>query len=189
MKAITSKHFIAALSLFLCLVSCQKDKNINKVNDFYDALNNGDYTSIETLISDDLRNYATHDFLISDTKEKYKEIFQWDSVFSPEYKVLKTEVKSDTVYVKTEKYCKRIAVLYKKPLITKQGFVFKDNLIHEIFEVEDTITDFVFWNENKSMLIEFVKTNYPELSDFEKFQNKAYGERYLKVIDLYKKDK
>lgn len=189
MKTIIFRIFIFALFLISELVSCQDAKYINLVNNFYCSLNNGDYSSIEKLISDDLKNYATNDFLISETKEKYKEIFQWDSIFSPNYRIISIEEKSDTVYVNTEKYCKRIALLYKKPLNTKLAFIFKDNLIIKKFEIENDCTDWNFWMENKNKLIEFVKLNHPELLDFEKFQNKIYGERYSKAIHLYLKDK
>jgi hypothetical protein len=178
--------------MLLVFVSCtkgsQNEKNVAVVKDYYSALNAGSYQTIEKLVASNFKNYGINNTIISVTKETYKDIFQWDSIFAPNYKIVSIEAKSDTVYANIEKQCKRIDFLHKVPIKINIAFILQDNMIAKRLELSYDNVDWDFWFENKNKLTDFVKENHPGLLDFDKFQNKDYGKRFLNVINLYQKE-
>ncbi len=186
------KVLIAGLFFWIFSISVLlRSQSIDKTKiaaDYYQYLNQGQYNEIERLLSDSIKLMAG-EYTVTDSKAKFKNYYQWDSVFSPNYHIISMDNKNDTVFASIEKFCKRIEFLYKKPLTVKQMFVFDNALINKIISIEDASTDWEFWMKNKNKLIRYIKTNHPEIADFENFQNKEYGERYLKAIKLYYNEK
>ncbi len=179
------KIIIRLLFISIIVLSCDKENNkIEIVNQYYNVLNNSEYSKIPTLIIDTLITKEI-DYKETYSQLKYLEFLKWNSVFDPEYKVLKIEEHDGVIKTKVSQQCKRIIFLHEEPIIINQVFRFKNNKITHVETVNySSFNDSIFIS-NRTKLLNWVHKNHPELKGFLHDQTKKGGLKYLKAINLY----
>ena len=155
------------------------------VNKYYEAINTGDFNLISEYFSDSLL-FLEMEHTVSDSKEKYQTIFDWDTHFSPKIEILETTfTDNNTIEVLVTKTCVRIDYLNNKPLKSKQLFVFEDQKIKTINTVGFVDEDFEIWSNSLAELNSYIDSLHPELSGFAYNLTKAGAVDYLKAIELF----
>ena len=186
-----NKTIVILLLLTIGIISC---KNPEKESDkleiaekFYIAIDNSNPSKATELITE---RFTTIDdgFEQNYSGNEYAEWVKWDSVFQPNYEILKIEKENGIVKAKISKTDKRISFLHHEPIITDEIIQFEGNKIKNIkrtsalFNVEEFV-------KNRDELVNWIAENQPELNGFLNDQTKSGGLNYLKAIELYKNKK
>lgn len=183
-KKITVLIFCIAM-----VISCgQKRKEIDRVQiaeDYIDALNALDYNQVVELFLDSIR-FNEMDHIRTFTKEDYHSLFQWDSVFGPNYKILDLREDGDDLHLKVSKVCDRILFLQQKPFVTHEIMKIKDGAIYSIDVVEYVDFNDSIWADNRARLVSWVETHHPELDGFIYNQTKEGALNYQKAMEFYR---
>ena len=180
--------FYVVFLFFTISCSFQNDKtsSIEIVENFYKGLNQSNYELIASNLSDSLAmNEIESNYYVTFSRSEFKDWFQWDSTFSPKYEISELEVRNDSIFGTVSKFCSRIQLLHEKPLVCKTHFEIVDNKLIAINRLKYLDADWNFWISKREKFIEWIANNHPDYSDFMNVQNKEFGERYLKVLNLY----
>ncbi|WBL25346.1 hypothetical protein [Zunongwangia sp. HGR-M22] len=186
-----NKTIILFLLLTIGFTSCKNtEKKIDRVKiakQYFKVLDNSDYSKISDWFADSL-TMIEGEYKHTYSKSDYLEFLKWDSVFDPNYEILKIEQKNEIVKAKISKIDKRISFLHKEPFITNQTIKFQNE---KIITVQTEYVDFneATWERNKNGLLSWINEHHPELNEFIYDQTKAGGIKFLKAIELYKSEK
>lgn len=184
------KLLLSTCLLPLFFGSCQpKLKEVDRTvlaEEYIQALNEFDYPSIISLFYDSVRmKEIVYETTFS--KADYYNLFQWDSIFQPEYKVLQIqELPGEKIELQISKLGPRINFLMDNPIITKEVLSFEKGKIYEVEIIEYLYFDDETWVARRQALIEWVAANHPELDGFIYDQTKVGALNYLRAIELYK---
>lgn len=186
-----NKTIALLLLLTIGFISCKNsEKEIDRVEiarEYFKVLDNSDYSKLSDWFPDSLKTIeGEHKNTYS--KSEYLEILKWDSVFEPNYEILKIEQKDGIVKAKISKMDKRIFFLHEKPFITNQIIRFKKEKIISI-ETDYVNFDYPTWEKNKNGLLSWIDKNHPELNGFINDLTEDGGMKFLKAIELYKNKK
>lgn len=174
---------LAIISLTACQSFTKENANERSVHLYLHSLNQGNHQTIDQLISDSIK-VSDQGYLISKGKKQFHTIFKWDSVFSPSYRLLQIEASEDGVNTIIEKSCQRIRFLQDSASIYKTTFRFNRNRISEIETTGNIYFDTLRWTQNRDTLVNWIKSNHPELDGFIYDQTKEGAENYMKAIKL-----
>ena len=182
-KKITVLIFCIAMA-----ISCgQKSKKIDRVQiaeDYIDALNASDYNQVVGLFLDSIR-FNEMDYIRTYTKEDYRTLFQWDSVFGPKYKILDLREDGDNLHLKVSKVCDRILFLQNSPFITHEIMKIKHGAIQRIDIVEYIDFNDSLWAANRENLVSWINKHHPELNGFIYDQTKEGALKFQKAMKFY----
>ncbi len=188
------KILIPFLLLTLGFISCKKsEKEIDKLEiakHYYKALDNSDVSEMITLLGDSVvirENEDNYEERFS--KKGYIEWLEWDSVFEPTYNILEIEKEGETVKAKISKIDKRIFFLTEEPIVWNEIIHFDTTKIIKVERVKYEVFDIPKFIKNRDGLTHWIDKNHPELSGFLYPQIKSVGKKYLKAIEVYKKQK
>lgn len=178
---------IFLLLLTIGFISCKNsEKKTNSVRiaeQYFQALDNSDYSKIMNHFGDSIKTIeGEHKNIYS--KNEYLEILKWDLVFEPNYKILEIEYKDGIVKAEISKIGKRINFLHEKPFVMNQMITFKKGKIR-VIEIDYLNFDYPTWDRNKNELLNWVNENYPELNGFINDQTENGGMKFLKAIERY----
>ncbi len=186
-----NKIIVLSLLLTIGFISCENsEKGIDKIEiakQYYNVLDNSDYSGISAWFSDSLITKEGK-YVETYSQTEYLEFLKWDSVFDPSYEILEIEQQDGIVKAKISKMDKRIFFLQEEPMLTNQIITFQKDKITSIE------TDYVNfndrkWERNKNGLLNWIDENHPELNGFIHDQTETGGIKYLKAIELYKNRK
>ncbi|MEX0314662.1 MAG: hypothetical protein AB3N18_10825 [Allomuricauda sp.] len=172
--------------------SCKQAKNeIDRLEwskKYIEALNKSNYHQAASFFSDSVRlNELVYKSAFS--KKDYRELFQWDSVFRPTYKILDIQLKEDFVEMKISKECKRILFLNEEPMITQERVYFNDEGIFSIDIVEYVVFNDSLWSENRAELVSWIAEKNPDLDGFLYDQSLKGGMKFKEAIDRFQEAK
>lgn len=183
------------VALFFCLVvavSCMHhNKEIDKAQiaeNYISALNNSDYTKVAEMFLDSIR-FNEMDYMRTFTKEGYRDLIQWDSVFHPTYQILDRKEMGDEIHLKVSKTCDRIMFLQGEPFISREVIKFKEGSIYSIDIVDYVDFNDSLWIANREDLVSWIGEHHPELNGFIYDQTKKGAINYLKAMELYRSSK
>ncbi|MCL6267244.1 hypothetical protein [Flagellimonas myxillae] len=180
---------IFAIALLAILIgSCKEEQKevgkVEMVKSYIDALNESNYNAVVSMFADSIRlNELVYKSTFS--KEQYGNLFQWDSVFKPRYKILEIQLKEGVVEMRVSKQCKRIHFLNGEPIITREQVKFDANNIHSIDIVEYVVFNDSLWTKNRAELVSWTSNNHPELDNFLFDQSLEGGVKFKEAIDRY----
>ncbi|TAI47609.1 hypothetical protein [Flagellimonas allohymeniacidonis] len=179
---------IIFIFILIVMAGCadKKSANYNQVSKYYEGFKNSNYGQIKSTISDSLtikEGYYTMPF----TPESYYGHFKWDSVFKPVYKVLLLENQDEEVVATVSVSSSRFEFLKNNPLTCKHRFHFKSGRIHKIENLDCGDANWEIWQKERDSLVEWTKSNHPELDGFINDLSMKGALNYLKAIELYKK--
>jgi len=178
---------ISILLIAILLSSCavQRNSQAHLVETFFDGFKNSNYNTIKEVIADSL-TITEGDYIMHYTCESFYEHYKWDSVFKPEYKLLKLEKEGDQVLVTTEVTSLKLEFLENSPMICDRKFYFKQGKINRIENLECNNADWKVWERKVDSLVSWVNLNQPELNGFIHDLSMQGALNYLKAIELYK---
>ena len=169
-----------------CSFQSDKTSSIEIVQNFYKGLNQSNYELVANYLGDSLAmNEIEWNYYLTFSRNEFKDWFQWDSTFNPKYEISELEVRNDSIFGTISKLCFRIQFLHEEPLTCKAHFEIVDNKLIAINRLKYLNADWNLWQSNREKFIEWIVSNHPDYSDFMNVQNKEFGERYLKILNLY----
>jgi len=175
------------LILFFGLLnSCNQSDNQVILEKYMNGYYNQGFNSISSLLADSVTIKDLPDYEIKYSKDEFRIIYQWDSVFQPENKYTIIEQTDTTIDFIEGRYSKRFEFLEHNPLKLKQRIHFKHRQISIIENWEYLNFDVDKWTSNRDSLVSWVDRNQPELSGFIYDMTKEGAEKYMKAIVLYK---
>lgn len=184
---VTSLSFILAMMIF---VSCkwkhhQEIDSIEISDDYIDALNASDYDKLVGLFVDSIR-FNEMDYIRTFSREEYRSLFQWDSVFAPTYRILNVKKAGGELHLKVSKECERINFLHEKPFVTNEIMQIKDGGIYQIDVIEYVDFNDSLWVDKREKLVSWIEKNHPGLNGFIYDQTKEGAVKFRKAIAFYK---
>lgn len=177
--------------LFLCilivLASCTENKSnpADQIKAYYNGFQNGDYKQIKNTLADSLITTAG-DFIMPFSKESYYEKFKWDSIFKPVYKLINIENQGEQAIVKVSMRSLKHDFLKNSPMTCNYKFHFKSGKIAKIENLDCPDANWEVWAKEVDALVNWVKTNHPELDGFINDLTMKGAMDYMKAIALYK---
>lgn len=177
-------RIIGYFILISVLIACQSSQKEQLAQDYYQALDESDFTGIVRLQLDSVRvkeGQYTSVYSVGD----YVNWFQWDSVFQPSYKILDMRTTEEGIEIKVSKDDPRIQFLNERPLVTKEQLQIKAGKIYSLEVLEYISFNNEQWDANREKLVSWVDKNHPELNGFINDQTLKGGLDYLKALDLY----
>ncbi len=166
------------------LIACNNQSENELILNYFEAFNQSDFDELSKLVTPDFK-MTEGSFSLCCSKEEFKTIFQWDSVFVPHYKVLsvnKQEAGSDAVISKTDR---RIAFLHDDPMISNISVEFKNGKISQLIIKDYQQFDTKKWSGRLNDIISWININSPEINGFQKDITPEGAHHYLKAIDLF----
>lgn len=191
---ITSRltNIIITLLFFGIFWGCgPSSKNEDKkalVREYYQAMNDSDYAKVIGFFQDSIR-FNEMSYKRTFSKSEYHQLFAWDSVFHPTYKILELEERGDELHLLVSKECERINFLHEGPFFTNEVFKIEEGAINQIDVVEYVDFNDSIWAVKRENLISWADKHHPELSGFIHDQTKEGAMKYKKAIDLFKNRK
>lgn len=186
MKQLKTITILIFAILFACNPKNEKQSKEDIVRTYFKGLNESDYKITTSCISDSMVR-SEGDFILTRNSKEYYIHFQWDSVFSPEYKLIDLQETTDsTMEVTLSKFCKRIEFLHDSATVYKSKFNIKDQRIIKVENFELVYFDTLKWSSRRDTLVAWINRNHPRLNGFIYDQTKAGAKHYLEAIELYR---
>lgn len=186
------KKIAVLICCVMMAISCkQGNKGIDKVQiaeKYISALNASDYNQVVGLFLDSIR-FNEMDYKRTLTKENYHTLFQWDSIFSPKYRILDVREDGNNLHLKVSKECDRILFLHENAFVTHEIMKIKDGAIHSIDIVEYVDFNDSLWTAKRENLVSWIQSHHPELNGFIHDQTKEGAIKFRKAIDFYRNRK
>lgn len=183
----SNKVVLSVFAMYL-LVACDfNKKEIDKeaiVKAYIDGLNTSNYDQVVGLFLDSVR-FNEMDYRRTFSKQGYRDLFQWDSVFRPKYAILEIKGKDNELHLKVSKKCDRILFLQNKPFVTHEVMKIEEGKIQSIDVVEYLDFNDDLWVRNREQLVNWVSEHHPELDGFIYDQTKVGAQNFTKAMELY----
>lgn len=180
--------YVVIASLFTLFACSEQPSQLEIAQQFYAASNSFNFSEINNLTCDTV-TIIDGDYRADYDKNEYYTLFQWDSVFNPNYKIEYIEQSNNEVFVKLATTSLRFAFLKNNPLVTTHRLSFINNKIRSIELTEYVESDFNIWVEQRDSLVNWINIKHPELNGFIYDMTKTGAENYLKAIALQKDNK
>lgn len=178
-------RYLQIFLVFGLLISCNKPDNQTILQNFMNGYYIHGFDDISSMLADSVTIIDVPDYTVTYTKDEYRMIFQWDSVFQTKNEIEILGQTDSTVDILEKKYSKRFEFLEHNPLIMKQRIHFNQGVITTIENREYMNFDVPKWTSNRDSLVLWIDRNHPELSGFIYDLTKKGAENYLKAIELY----
>lgn len=184
MRNLVYHFFMLTFAVIFCLSCSHQKRQEQVIKNYYAGFNSGNFRQIGNCISDSMV-VGEMEYLISHNQKELYHLFQWDSVFQPEYKIL--DIKKDSShYVATVwKTCQRIYFLQDTAITFRVRIDFKGNRISGIRLTEYMDLNFDKWQYRTEALIAYIDQNHPELSGFNNDLTKSGALHYLVAVKLF----
>lgn len=188
MHKITTYVFLTAIILMSCENKQIQSKNIEITKQYFKVLNHAEPSKVMNWLANSLK-ITEEEYRQTYSKNEYSKVLQWDSVFTPNYRVLNIEEKDAIVNVKISKIDQRISFLHdNEPFVTNHQIKFHEGKIVEI--ATDYVNfNYAAWEKNKTELLSYINQNHPELNGFLNDLTKDGGIKFLKAITFYNNKK
>ena len=165
----------------------QKSEPVNErevIQAYIDATNQGDFNVLRQYITDSI-NMSEADYQLSTNLDEFYRLFQWDSVFSPQYEILASEKVDGAWQITLSKQGQRVAFLHDTPISYQSVFTVQDGKITRIRTDKYLEFDDNRWRSRRDTLVVWIERNHPELNGFVHNQSLQGALDYLEAIELY----
>lgn len=169
------------------IMGCSNKKLTHKetVIQYYKARNTVDFSKIKPLVNDSV-TIISGDYVMPYNKDGFYEVFKWDSVFKPSYKIVDLQEKNNHVTASVTINSVRNTFLNNSDMTCQYKIAFKANKITKIEEVDCKNVDWQVWIKERDSLVNWTKKNHPKLDGFINDMTMKGALNYLKAIELYK---
>ena len=186
MKNVARLVILSLFTVVACTPPESKVDNLEVAKRYYEALDNADITAMGSLLTDSLVTKETeYNYVQTFTKQQYIEWLKWDAVFEPTYEVLEINKENEAIKARISKTDKRIEFLHSEPIITDQILRIEQGKIISVETVKYVEFNDSLFVANRTLLLNWVSENHPDLGAFINDQTEAGGRRYLKALELF----
>ncbi len=185
MSRIFSITLICA-AFIIGIQACHQDKNVHKeiIKSFYKGLNTGEFSRVADCVTESI-TLSEKQFIIAQSSDDLYRMFQWDSVFQPDFTIKEINQSDTGTFVIVSKICKRIAYLQDSALIYKVKVEFDENKISSMKTIDYLSVNFGVWKPRRDTLSMWISENHPELDGFVRDMTPTGAQKYLEAIELY----
>lgn len=183
-RTVMNYKIIGLIGALALVVSCKHPDRQQLTKDYYQALNENNFTRIMELQYDSVR-VKEGEFLSIYSPTDYVHWLQWDSVFQPTYKLLDLTPVPEGIEITVSKDDERIQFLNGEPLITKERLLFNEGKIHSLEILEYVAFHNEKWNAKREVLVTWIDENHPELNGFINDQTLQGGLNYRRALELF----
>ena len=155
-----------------------------KIGSYFTALNNSDFGTVKKLVADDF-TMVDVDFTICSSAKQFYSVFQWDSVFSPDYRIKEIKTLQGELIVEADKTDDRVKLLHDKPLSSSFSVTFEEGKIKQIKVKGYNDFDFNKWQGRLKDITSWNKKHHTELSGFERDISLNGALNYKKALSYY----
>ncbi|WP_396632447.1 hypothetical protein [Maribacter sp. R86514] len=168
------------------LFGCGNKKLSRKetVTIYYKAFDSGDFEKLKTVIHDSI-TLISGDFVMPFDKDSFNEFYKWDSIFKPSYEILELVEDNDHLIATISQKNIRNTFLKNNPLKFNVKVSFTAGKITKLEELDYIGVNWKNWNQQKDSLVNYIKTNHPDLDGFVNNMTMTGAMNYLKAIELY----
>lgn len=184
------KNTFLIIFLVCFFTACNHQKLTNKetVTQYYNARNAIDFNKVKPLVSDSI-TIISGDFVMPYNNESFYEVFKWDSVFKPSYKIVELQEKNTQIIAYVTLNSERNTFLKTRDMTCQYEISFNSGKISKIEELDCKNVNWKVWEKERNSLVNWTKRNQPELDGFINDMTMNGAINYLKAIELYEDDK
>lgn len=175
------------VSILCVLVGCSGEHidKAEQIRNYYNGLNNSDFSQIKGAIADSLI-ITEGDYVMKFDQQDYYEQFKWDSVFQPNYKLVSIENRNGQYIATAAVESLRFEFLQNNPLTCEHRFSFTGDKISKVENLDCKDANWQVWQRERDSLVNWIKENHSELDGFVNDLSMKGAQNYLKAIELYK---
>ncbi|MFP2994787.1 hypothetical protein ABN763_02705 [Spongiivirga sp. MCCC 1A20706] len=180
------KKIVLLLVSLYFMVGCTDAKlnHQDTITAYYNARNKLDFNELKTLVNDSI-TIISGDYVMPYNTKGFYEVFKWDSIFKPSYKLVELEEKSNQVIANVKINSVRNTFLKNSDMTCQYRISFSSGKISKIEELNCTNVDWNTWRQGVDSLTSWIKKHHPELDGFINDMTMNGAENYLKAIELY----
>ncbi len=180
------KHVPYLLFLQLLLIGCSDQKLTpgETVIRYYAARDALNFNETEKLLSDSI-TITEGDYVMSYNTDNFYEVFKWDSLFQPSYKIVELEENKNHIVVTVFLNSIRLNFLNHGPMTCQYKITFRDEKIAKFESLDCTDVDWNTWQKNRDHLVRWTHDNHPELGGFIHDMTANGARNYLHAIEHY----
>ncbi|MCW3807847.1 subclass B1 metallo-beta-lactamase [Plebeiibacterium marinum] len=157
----------------------------NEVIDaYFKAFNNASFEELTKITTNDI-TITEGDFVLCRSVDQLKTVFQWDSVFIPEYKILDFNQNGAVYDVVVSKMDDRVRFLHDIPLVSNIQFTIEEGKIKKQTIGTYSCFDMDTWRGRLKGLVSWIQQNHPDLNGFERDISPKGAINFIKSIRLY----
>ena len=168
-------------------MGCKHQKLTPKeiVTNYYNGRNAVDFNKIKPLVSDSV-TIISGDYIMPYNNDSFYEVFKWDSIFKPSYKLVEIKENKDQIIASVIYNCLRNDFLKNSNMTCQYKISFNSGKISKIEELNCKNVNWKVWEKEVNALVNWTNLNHPELNGFINDMTMIGAQNYLKAIDLYK---
>jgi hypothetical protein len=184
------KNTLFILILLYSLIGCNEPKLTYQetVTKYYKARDAVKYNDLVTCINENV-TIIEGDYVMPYNQDGFYEVFKWDSIFQPSYKIIKLEERNDQIIASVALSSIRNEFLKNNSMTCQYKISFISGKISEIESLECKGADWQIWQKEVNSLVSWIKINHPILDGFINDMTMNGAMNYLKAIELYELDK
>lgn len=158
------------------------------VTNYYKARDATNYQEVKRYINDSI-TITEGDYVMPYDQNSFYEVFKWDSIFQPTYKIVELVEKKNKVMVAVALKSIRNEFLKNSSMTCQYEISFNAGKISKIESLECTGADWNSWQKERDALVNWINQKHPELDGFINDMTMNGAINYLKAIELYETDK
>ena len=172
------------------MVACRKQQPLPKetVTKYYQARNAGDFKAIKTCVTDSI-TITEGDYVMPYDPESFYEVYKWDSIFQPSYKIVSLEENEGKVIAEVTINSLRNDFLKNQNMTCTFKFNFDSHRIASIAVMDCADADWALWEQERDSLVNWIDGNHPRLNGFINDMTMQGALKYLEAIALYEAEK
>lgn len=172
--------------LLFCLIACRENQPSPKqtVTKYYQARNVGDFKVIRECINDSI-TITEGDYVMPYNSQSFYEVYKWDSIFQPSYKIVSLEEKEGEVLASVTLNSLRNEFLKNSFMTCNFKFSFREQRISKIMVMDCVDADWTVWEKERDSLVHWIDKNHPKLNGFIHDMSMKGAMNYLEAIALF----
>jgi len=181
------KSTLSILFMLCIITACDNQQLTQKetVINYYNARDKANFNELKELISDSV-TIISGDFIMPYDPDSFYEVFKWDSVFNPAYKVVDLIEKNNQILATVELSSIKNEFLKNNGMLCQYNISFDSGKISKIEELACENADWEAWQVGVNSLVNWTRQNHPELNGFINDMTMQGAMNYIKAIKLYK---
>ena len=178
---------IFLIFFLICLsTGCDSKKlsHLEMVSHYYNARNSVDFNKVKPLVNDSI-TIISGDYVMPYDNDSFYEVFKWDSIFKPSYKIIELQEQNDQIIASVKLNSIRNTFLKNSNMVCDYRISFTDNKISKIEELECKDVNWKVWQKEVKALVSYIHNNHNDLEGFINDMTMKGAKNYLKAIELF----
>ncbi len=177
-------QLIMAVCMLPLTMTAQDSSSKVIVERYFNAFNQSDYAVLRKVITDDFM-MQEGDFRICSSADEFYTVFQWDSIFKPQYTVKDIQIGDGKIIVDVSKLDIRVGFLHDDPMETLVEVKMENQRVKSLTVLSYSHFDGEKWGGRLKNLTDWINQYHAQLNGFERDLTPEGARRFLKAIDLF----